>query len=194
MYVRRIFKSDCNGKSDCNVGLLTWQLSSPAAYTVGWVLQTMVSFTPDAAASPSLTLALPLTAVHAVWHADEVEHTLQPVPVHPLEQEQSEAVRLGKPPDVADARVRLEPSKMVPPQAGTEQFEPPNPGGHRQLEEDEAVPKFVHDWPATWLANSMVETSAYNILDNRDVCASIVCSVVHETRPVGEKTRKERTS
>jgi len=44
---------------------LTWQLNSPAAYTVDWVLQTIVLFAPANAAKPALALAFPLTAVKA---------------------------------------------------------------------------------------------------------------------------------
>ena len=47
------------------VHTLTWQLNSPAAYTVGWVLQTIVLFAPANAARPALALIFPLTAVKA---------------------------------------------------------------------------------------------------------------------------------
>ena len=74
---------------------------------------------------------------------------MQPVPVQPVEQEQPAAVKFGDPPD-AGTKERLEPSNMVPPQAGCEQFEPPKPGGQRQLDEEDAEPKFAHDWAAAW--------------------------------------------
>ena len=44
---------------------LSWQLNSPAAYTVDWVLQTIVLFAPANSARPALALAFPLTAVKA---------------------------------------------------------------------------------------------------------------------------------
>lgn len=100
-----------------NTHTLTWQLSSPAAHTVGEVLHTMVSLTPVVEV---LSLALPLTAAYAAWHADAVVQTLQPTPVHPSVHEQPEEVKLGKPPEATEdgARERWEPSNMVPPHAG----------------------------------------------------------------------------
>ena len=93
----------------------------------------MVSFRPDTWVVAEL-LELPLTAAYADWQADALVQTLHPTPVHPSVHEQPEEVKLGKPPDAEEggARERLEPSNMVPPHAGWEQFAPPNPGGQRQ--------------------------------------------------------------
>ena len=105
--------------------------------------------------------------------------TLQPVPVQPVEQEQPAAVKFEDPPD-AGTKERLEPSNMVPPQAGCEQFEPPNPGGQRQLDEEDVEPKFAHDWAAA-LVNRSAKVKVRRVLDSNeanavDIIAACVCS------------------
>lgn len=64
------------------------------------------------------------------WQAAVVWQTLQPVPIHPLLQEQPAAVKFARYPEEA-TRGRCEPWNIVPPQPGCEHVAPPNPTGQR---------------------------------------------------------------
>ena len=80
---------------------ITLQLISPAAQTLGEVLQVNVSFSPVESPNPeSVVEVLPPAAANALWQLVELWQTLHPVPVHPDSQEHPEEVRFPK--DVAD--------------------------------------------------------------------------------------------
>lgn len=84
--VRSMLSTEFRGYSACNVGLLTLQLSWPAAHTLGELLHTNVRFCPsfspvspdELVEDPDVVDEYPDAQALAVWH------TLQPVPVHPL--------------------------------------------------------------------------------------------------------------
>ena len=68
-------------------------------------------------------------AESAVWHAFAVWQTLHPVPVQPSSQVQPVTLGNEFEFELALANERLVPWKMVPPQPGWAQVEPPKPGG-----------------------------------------------------------------
>ena len=105
----------------------TWQLISPAAYTLAAVLQVIVLF--RLGSEPVNVPTVPSNAAeNPAWHALALWQTLHPVPVHPSSHEQDVKFANGDP----LARERSAPSKIVPPHAGCEHDEPPKPGGQAQ--------------------------------------------------------------
>ncbi len=100
----------------------TWQLISPAAYTLALALQTSVLFCPVSA--PVSDPAVPATLEKPAWHAFAVWQTLHPVPVQPSSHEHE--VKFAGEPLASDLP---DPWKMFPPHAGCEHVGPPKPGG-----------------------------------------------------------------
>lgn len=115
-----MLSTEDRGYSACNVGLLTLQLNWPDAHTLGELLHTTVLFCPSSRpVSPDELVEDPdVEDEYPDAHALAVWQTLQPVPVHPLWQEQPAAVRLANPFELIGAKERSAPWKIFPPHAG----------------------------------------------------------------------------
>lgn len=111
-------------RTECIKLTCTWQLISPAAYTLAFALQMIVLFCP--VSTPVRDPAEPVMLAKPDWHALAVWQTLHPVPVQPSSHEQEVKFANGDP----LASGRPEPWKMLPPHAGCEHVDPPKPGGH----------------------------------------------------------------
>ena len=109
--------------TECNKLTCTWQLISPAAYTLAFALHMIVLFCP--VSTPESDPAEPVMLAKPDWHAFAVWQTLHPVPVQPSSHEQEVKFANGDP----LASSRSEPWKMLPPHAGCEHVDPPKPGG-----------------------------------------------------------------
>lgn len=141
----------------------TLQLIWLDAQTFGEVLQTRVLFCPSS--SPVKDESELSNEFAALWQAEAVWQTLQPVPVHPLWQEHPDEVRLANPPDEVDVKGLCEPSKMFPPQANSEQVEPPVPVGHSQLV-PLSWPKFSQVWEWTLDAEKNITAKNNIVVEN----------------------------